>query len=281
MTELDTQKLSVFGVRIVDLTFDEALGAMLSALRSRPSSSDGDVTERRARSIYFVNAHTLNLAHQDPSFRDVLNRADFVFGDGTGVRWACRVLHGVALKDNVNGTDLVPRIFAAGRDQGLSYYLLGNTEQHIERAAEYARRTFTGWKQAGYHHGYLDDKLSRQVVERINTSGAHMLLVGMGNPIQEKWLDRHIHALTVPICLGIGGLLDYWAGNIERAPYWLRRLGHEWLYILVQQPNKSSRYLFGNPRFLARMVKSKVLGSDRRRSMDLVEHRSTGSPSDG
>ena len=81
----------------------------------------------------------------------------------------------------------------------------------------------------------------------------------MGNPIQEQWIGQWLPQLAVGVCLGIGGLFDYWAGNVSRAPQWLRRLGHEWAWRLLQQPRlKASRYLLGNPLFIARVLREKT-----------------------
>ena len=75
----------------------------------------------------------------------------------------------------------------------------------------------------------------------------------MGNPLQEQWIHDHRAALRVPVSIGVGGLFDHWGGNLRRAPLWVRRLGFEWLQILLQQPGRKwRRYLLGNPKFLAR-----------------------------
>ena len=242
-------KLDVLGVPVIDASMERALARMEEILRS---------TDRRARSVYFVNAHTLNVAWEDPAYRDVLRNADHVFGDGTGVRWAVRMLHGRTVRDNVNGTDMIPLLFATRAHRGYRYYLLGNTEERIERAAAYARRTFSGWTLAGHHHGYLDDVDQRAVVSGINRSGADMLLVAMGNPKQELWIDRFKPQLQVPLCIGVGGLLDYWSGDLDRAPLWMRRVGYEWVHLLVRQPSKARRYLVGNPQFLMRVAKARL-----------------------
>jgi N-acetylglucosaminyldiphosphoundecaprenol N-acetyl-beta-D-mannosaminyltransferase len=92
-----------------------------------------------------------------------------------------------------------------------------------------------------------------------------VLLVGMGNPKQEQWIDAHRARLNVPLCLAIGGLFDYWVGDLIRAPGWIRRMGYEWLHILVSQPHKARRYLIGNPKFLLRVARSRLLPSDMRK----------------
>lgn len=216
----------------------------------------------RTRAVFFVNANTLNLACDDPAYRDVLRSADVVYGDGTGVRWAARALHGVRLADNVNGTDFVPKLFATRAGRGYRYYLLGGTDAMNERAAAVARERFTGWELAGRHHGYLDTATANDaVVASINAAAPHVLLVGMGNPAQERWIAAHRDRLRVPVCLGIGGLFAYWSGDLDRAPDWLRRVGFEWVHLLVRQPRKSGRYLFGNPLFLARVAARRLRGN--------------------
>jgi N-acetylglucosaminyldiphosphoundecaprenol N-acetyl-beta-D-mannosaminyltransferase len=208
----------------------------------------------RTRAVYFVNAHTLNLACDDPSYRDVLRRADTVYGDGSGVRMAVRALHGVTLRDNVNGTDFVPRLFTTRAGRGYRYFLLGGSEAMNTRAAEFGGAAFPGFTCVGRHHGYLDEDASARVVDAINAAAPHVLLVGMGNPIQERWIDAWRDRLHVPVCLAIGGLFAYWSGDLDRAPAWVRRIGFEWVHLLIRQPRKAGRYLVGNPRFLARVI---------------------------
>ena len=89
----------------------------------------------------------------------------------------------------------------------------------IARAAATAQRTFPGWIAAGFHHGYLFDRHSTaDVVRQINDARPDVLLVGMGNPLQETWIHQHRQELEVPLCIGVGGLFSYWAGNLRRAP---------------------------------------------------------------
>lgn len=235
--------LSILGVRICDSSRRaavELLSAALGGSRAQP------------RLVYFVNAHTLNLAAADPQYRRVLNAADYVFGDGTGVRWAAR-LQGVRIRDNLCGTDLIPQLLAADANRGCRLFLLGGNEALIDSAAGRAAELFPGWHIAGRHHGYLDAAGSRKAIDAINAAKPHLLLVGMGNPRQEQWLAEYRQRLRVPLCAAVGGLFHYWAGDLRRAPRWLRYIGAEWLGILFQQPHKAQRYLLGNPLFLWRI----------------------------
>ena len=139
------ERFAVLGVNFSNVTRTQAIELLDEALCSRKG---------RARSVFYANAHTLNLAAADPSYRDVLNAADFVFADGTGVRWAAR-LQGVRILENMVGTDFIPLLLEETSGRGHSYFLLGASAKTIAAGATYARRTFPGWTQAGYHHGYL------------------------------------------------------------------------------------------------------------------------------
>ena len=83
----------------------------------------------------------------------------------------------------------------------------------------------------------------------------------MGNPAQERWIAAHRDRIRVPVCLAIGGLFAYWSGDLDRAPTWLRRIGFEWVHLLVRQPRKSGRYILGNPLFLARVAARRLRGN--------------------
>jgi N-acetylglucosaminyldiphosphoundecaprenol N-acetyl-beta-D-mannosaminyltransferase len=238
----------IFGIEVVNETIEAAL-AQLAALMATPKTT----------SLFFVNAHTLNVAVEDPAYRHLLAGADLVFGDGTGVRWAARC-RGVRLLANLNGTDLVPALLARG--QGLRCYLLGHTPDGIARAADHVRRTWPSCTLVGFHHGYLDEDSAGEVIAAINAGDVDLLLVGMGNPLQERWIARHRPQLEARLCVGVGGLFSYWAGDLDRAPAWMRRHGVEWLHILRRQPWKLARFVLGNPLFVWRMLR--WLPADRR-----------------
>jgi N-acetylglucosaminyldiphosphoundecaprenol N-acetyl-beta-D-mannosaminyltransferase len=236
------------GVTLANASMQEAIDVIEALVRAPDAASHG---------IYIVNAHALNLAAESESYRTALNAAHCVFGDGTGVRWAARV-RGVQVKANLVGTDLVPELFRRTAGRGYRYYMLGADAATIERAAQTCARAFPGWSLAGFHHGYVNDDESAALaaIDRINAAGTHMLLVGMGNPLQELWIHRHLHRLRVPVSIGVGGLFDHWGGNLKRAPAWVRRRGIEWVQLLLQQPHKWRRYLLGNPKFVMRMLRS-------------------------
>jgi N-acetylglucosaminyldiphosphoundecaprenol N-acetyl-beta-D-mannosaminyltransferase len=243
--------LTILGVAIDDISVDAAIAALTSA-----------ATGRDAKTAFFVNAHTLNHAADSADYRNLLNAADLVLGDGTGVRWAAR-LQGIRVKANLNGTDLMPAFMAAADHLALRYYLLGASPAVVAATATVCQQRFPGWTLAGHHHGYVDSDSTDAVIAGINDSGPHLLLVAMGNPMQERWIDANRVHLRVNLCVGVGGLFSYLSGDYVRAPLWIRRLGLEWLAVSVMQPHKFMRYLRGNPLFLWRVARERVSGGRR------------------
>jgi N-acetylglucosaminyldiphosphoundecaprenol N-acetyl-beta-D-mannosaminyltransferase len=245
----DLLGLELLGVRVADASTAEALALMSTWVEARTPT----------RAVYIVNAHTLNLACADPAYRALLNRADVVFGDGTGVRLAAKRC-GVRLKDNLVGTDLVPALMRAHVKDRYRYFLLGGSPATVTRAMARIQLAIPGVCIAGHHHGYARGAEHDALLEEIARARPDVLLVAMGNPLQERWIDAHRGRVSVPLCIGVGGLFDHWAGNLRRAPRWVRRLGAEWTQILLQQPHKWRRYVLGNPRFLWRVLRDEPRG---------------------
>ncbi len=109
---------------------------------------------------------------------------------------------------------------------------------------------------AGAHHGYIDSPADKQAaIDEINASGASILLVGMGVPVQDLWIARNFDALRTPVVVAVGGLFDFFSGNVSRAPTLLRSIGCEWIWRLLQEPGRLwSRYLIGNVAFILRAL---------------------------
>ena len=243
--------ISLFGLPLQNLAFDEAIDRLRHSLERGPSSPPC--------LTYFVNAHTARLAAASHAYAQLLARADLLLIDGIGVRIAA-AMRRARVRANLAGTDLVPALL---RRASGSCFLLGGSEPINAAAAARLAARFEGWRVAGRHHGYLHRADDRRVVGAINDSGADLLLVGMGNPLQEEWLDRNAAALRVPLCIAVGGLFHYWAGDLHRASALSRCIGLEWAALCLQRPGRARRYASDIPVFLGLAVLA--AGADRRR----------------
>lgn len=235
-------EIAFFGIHVVNTTMQEAVDWLIQRARADVPSL-----------LSFVNPDCLNIAYRDEPYRDVLRHSARVLPDGIGLRLGCRLM-GVALKANVNGTDLFPRLCEQAAAARLPIFLLGARPGVAEQVAENMIRQYPGLSVAGTQHGYFEQQETDEVIERINRSGARILLVAFGAPRQEKWLHQHRDALSPPVRMGVGGLLDFYSGRVRRAPIWMREIGLEWLFRMLQEPGRLwRRYIIGNPLFLYRV----------------------------
>lgn len=180
----------------------------------------------------------------------MLNRSDLVVPDGIGVVHGAKIL-GKPLKERVAGFDLSCEILSLLAKRGGSVYLLGAKPGVAQKAAENITEKYAGIKIAGMHDGYFSD--DAPVVADIKQSNADFLMVCLGFPKQEKWIDLHRNELNVRLAIGAGGCLDVFAGTVMRAPDFYCRHGLEWLYRLIKQPSRFIR-MTALPRFALKVI---------------------------
>lgn len=184
-----------------------------------------------------------------------------IINDGIGMDIAARLIHGRRFPENLNGTDFIPRFLQHQRDR-VRVFLLGGKPGIAERAAERLAMDY-GVSVVGTSHGYVAHEQMLDLLETINTSGANVLLVAMGNPLQEQWLVRHLKLLNPCLLMGVGACLDFLAGDKARAPRLLRQLHLEWLYRLCLEPRRLlRRYTLDIAIFLRLCIKLRALNHD-------------------
>ncbi|MXO66340.1 WecB/TagA/CpsF family glycosyltransferase [Altererythrobacter endophyticus] len=200
--------------------------------------------------INFVNAHCINTYFRDADYAQSLESSDLILPDGSGMRAASK-LCGVELGDNLNGTDLFPEICEAAAQNSAPIYLLGGSPDIAAEAGNTMQARFSQLQIAGTQDGYFTAEQEADVIAKINASGAQILFVGFGVPLQENWIARNRSRITVPVVLGVGGLFDYYSGRIPRAPALFRAAGCEWVWRLAMEPRRlANRYLVGNAVFM-------------------------------
>ena len=198
-------------------------------------------------------------ARKDPEYHTILKSADLVTPDGAGILWAAKTLN-YPLPERVTGIDIIHNICRLAAKKGYSLYLLGSYPGVASEAALNLTREYPGIKIAGTHHGYFSyedsqncedvkngdgvrNKKEEEIIAEIKENRPDILLVGMGVPKQEKWININLEKLDVPVCVGVGGSFDVLSGRIPRAPLWMQRHGMEWIYRSIKQPNRTFRVL--------------------------------------
>lgn len=222
------------------------------------------------RTVFFLNAHCANIRASNASYAAALARADYVLPDGIGVELAAR-MQGRRLAANLNGTDLTPRLLRLAARWGMSVFLIGGTPGTADAAAQRLCLDIPGLRIAGTRDGFAGAARPEEAIDEINASGADIVLVAMGVPQQELWIDEYRHLIDAPLVLGVGALFDFLAGNVRRAPAWVRRRRMEWAWRLAMEPRRlAKRYLVGNAAFLARAASHAVRNTDAQRVLDIA-----------
>jgi exopolysaccharide biosynthesis WecB/TagA/CpsF family protein len=242
-------KIEILGVPVACLDVAGALRAV-----------DALYEAGRAARVFYVNAHTLNLAWRDPALRAALRGADLVLNDGSGVGLAAR-LRGHRFPANLNGTDLNPLILERAATHGWPVFFLGGAPGVAERTADRWSAEYPGLKVAGTAPGFFTAAEEPDLIETIRAGGAQVIMVAMGNPLQERWLERNLERTGARIGVGVGAFFDFSAGMVTRCPAWMSRLGIEWVYRLRLEPGRMwRRYVLGNPLFVLRALRSRRSG---------------------
>lgn len=197
-----------------------------------------------------VNVAILVMMRDDERLQRFVDRAAWVVADGQPLVWAAPMFGG-HLPERVTGVDLVEALAERAVREGLKLYFLGAEREVLEQAVEGLRQRHPGLRVAGLADGYFTEAEAPERARAIAESGAHILVVGMGVPRQERFIEEQWERLGVNLAMGVGGSFDVLAGLRRRAPRWVQRLGLEWFYRLAQEPRRLfRRYLVTNTRFL-------------------------------
>ena len=225
-----TGRVGVLGFPVDPIPLEAAVDRLSSAL-----AADGE----RLR-VVTLNPEMLMAGLDDPALQKALRGADLVVPDGIGIVWAMR-RQGWRQQERVTGVDLVETLLTRGLTRGLRLFLLGGEPGVGEEAAAKIQQRWPGISVAGVAHGFFPPEESAKIVAMINQARADLLLVGMGVPRQEIWLHKYWSDLAVTVGIGVGGLLDLWAGRSKRAPALLRNAGLEWAYRVWREPARWQR----------------------------------------
>lgn len=240
--------INIFGINMANLSMAEAISIIDSSLNQAAKTP-----------IFFVNPDCLNKVFRDREYYDILAKAKLIFPDGIGINLAGKML-GTPLRENVNGTDMLPHICELAVTKSYKMFLLGAAPMVADTMRQKLTDKYPGLQICGVRDGFFSwDQDGKQVVDTINASGADILLVALGAPLQEKFIMRFGESIQANIQMGVGGLFDFYSDRIARAPLWLRQIGMEWIFRLLQEPRRMwKRYIIGNPLFLYRVFRWKI-----------------------
>lgn len=235
------EKVNILGVSFDNITMAEATKNALSFLNGRVT-----------RTIYTANPEIVMEAQKDSLFLEIINNGDLVVADGIGVVIGSKIIRN-PLYERVAGYDLVQNIFDSIKYTDKTVYFFGAAPDIAKEAASNMMKEYPGLQIIGAQDGYFDEDKEKIIIEEINQLRPDLLLVGLGAPKQEKWINDHINNLQVKLIIGVGGSFDGMSGHVKRAPNIFIKLGLEWFYRLLNQPTRIFR-MIKLPLFLLKVV---------------------------
>ena len=223
-------RIDVLGVGFNDIAAGQAVTHAYDIMQS------GEKTY-----IVTPNPEIVWLCRRNEALRTAVNHAGLVLPDGIGVILGARILGTPLRGGRVPGIDFAAGLFASMSQAGGRVYLLGAKPGVAEDAGQKLTEKFPGLVIAGTADGFFTD--NSPIIDHINSTDPDLLLVCLGAPKQELWMAENIGQLNVRLCIGLGGTLDVYAGNVKRAPVFFQKLGLEWFYRLIREPRRIKRMI--------------------------------------
>lgn len=247
----------VLGAFINAVSWDEAITAIHQW-----------AARRESRYVCICNVHSVVTARSNRDFCRVIGEADMNTPDGAPVAWMLRRL-GYPAQERINGPDLMLRYCAHAERTGESIFLYGGRIETLLLLEQRLKEDFPSLRIAGMHSPPFrksTEEEDREIVEKINNSGASTVWVSLGCPKQEQWMADHRGRIKA-VMIGVGAAFDYHAGTVRRAPLWMQTRGLEWLHRLCSEPSRLwKRYLVTNSIFVGLALHQLLLAPLTKRS---------------
>lgn len=236
---------NVIGVQVSATNYDEMLGVVMAAAERHQSAC-----------VSHLAVHGVVEASRDPAFRTMLDDFDIVAPDGHPVRHALNLMYHSGLADRCYGPEFTLRVCARAAELGVGVYLYGSHTEVVQAMRDNLSARMPALRIVGCEPSIfraLTPEEDAAFVARVNASGAGVVFVGLGCPLQEKFAHAHKGQINaVMIC--VGAAFDFHAGAKKMAPAWMQRNSLEWLYRLMQEPGRLwKRYFVTNSLFLLRL----------------------------
>ncbi|MGB1254015.1 MAG: WecB/TagA/CpsF family glycosyltransferase [Candidatus Promineifilaceae bacterium] len=222
----------ILGVPIDNLTMDETLDRVEQMVEVGRATG-------KTHQIATVNTDFLVRAQEDLNLQNLLQHADLCTADGMPLVWASKYLN-KPLKERVAGSDMVPALSARAAKKEMTLYFMGAAPGVAAQAAEQLMAEHPGLKIVGHSCPFWKpgEQFDEAILQEIRTLAPDILLVALGNPKQELWIQEYGKRVRVPVMIGVGASLDFIVGRVKRAPEWMQKSGLEWVARLTQEPKR-------------------------------------------
>ncbi|REI09939.1 N-acetylglucosaminyldiphosphoundecaprenol N-acetyl-beta-D-mannosaminyltransferase TarA [Staphylococcus felis] len=207
--------------------------------------------------VVTANPEIVHYAFENPQYQKIINSADYVIPDGTGIIKAARMLD-TPLQERLPGIELMDACLDIANIKHKKVFLLGATSPIVEKAARKIKQKYPNL-EIQTHHGFIEMN-DATVTEQIRRFNPDFIFVGMGYPKQEQWIQHHRHHFDHTMMMGVGGSIDVFSSEVKRAPYFWRTLNLEWAYRCIKDMKRIHR-IKRIPKFLWEVYKQALRGS--------------------
>tara|TARA_A100001015_G_scaffold297140_1_gene378277 strand:+ start:1321 stop:2100 length:780 start_codon:yes stop_codon:yes gene_type:complete len=215
--------------------------------------------KKKTKFFSTLNTNSLLILEKDKQFKKAIIASNWVLPDGYGVVFACKLL-GLIIKERITGSDIFNDInYKLNKQKKCKYFFLGSTTKNLKLISKKMKLDYPNIKITGYLSPPFKTAFSKteniRMIKYINRKKTEVLWIGLTQPKQEKWVYENCSKLNVKFIGSIGAVFDFYTGKIKRAPKFLRFLGFEWLYRVLQDPKRLwKRYLYSNINFILKIV---------------------------
>jgi N-acetylglucosaminyldiphosphoundecaprenol N-acetyl-beta-D-mannosaminyltransferase len=214
------------------------------------------VRERRPTFAVTANLNYAMLCAQHARLKEFTRKAALVLCDGMPILWRSK-FNKNPLPERVTGSDLIYRLAERSAQTKLRLYLYGAAEGVAAKAASELSRLYPGCNIVGVQcppfRATSDAEVQMQIAQ-IQQAKPDVLLVALGQPKGEYWIEDHLQRLNVPLSIQVGASFDFVAGNAQRAPKLWQKLGCEWLYRMLKDPKRLAPRYIRNAMYLLRFI---------------------------
>lgn len=229
----------LLGFNIDTFGFKDAVSFAMELIRSNKGGQ-----------VVTINPEMIELGLQNSEFAQILNNADLVIPDGVGVKIGLKIKGCNA--DRIAGIEFSHKLIEECSKENFSVGLIGAKPHIVQKASENLKSEFLNLNISYVQDGYFQDR--EPILEKLKEASPKLLLVALGAPKQEEFIVEARKYLPNTLMIGVGGSFDVWSGEVERAPEIYQKLGLEWLYRTIKQPERFKRIFPNLPRFILRVI---------------------------
>lgn len=214
--------------------------------------------QNKVSQVVTINPEMFDCAKIDNEFSEILKKAEMVIPDGVGVKIGLKILGKNV--ERIAGIDFARKMLELSAQNNLSVAIIGAKPEVINKAKENLEKEIDNINIVYVQDGYFQD--DERVLEELKQVSPRLILVALGSPKQEKFINNARSVLSCGLMVGVGGSFDVWSGTVERAPKIYQKLGIEWLYRTIKQPERFKRIFPTLPLFVLRVINERIFNKN-------------------